>query len=114
MRISDWSSDVCSSDLHGQDVIPRKRKRRADAHGLPDSRATLASSLSHALRSFPCSGEHANSPTVASSPTPSSSTPTPVGSPRSEERRFGQERVSTGTSRGRPYPTQQNKQLKYT
>src|SRR3546814_4608398 len=28
MRISDWSSDVCSSDLNGLDLVPRIRKLR--------------------------------------------------------------------------------------
>src|SRR3546814_12581059 len=31
MRISDWSSDVCSSDLNGEAAAARERDRGADA-----------------------------------------------------------------------------------
>src|SRR3546814_7832194 len=32
MRSSDWSSDVCSSDLAGDDDVSEQRERRADTH----------------------------------------------------------------------------------
>src|SRR3546814_6326870 len=42
MRISDWSSDVCSSDLHGrgisQRLVPQRRSRRDRQRGLPERR----------------------------------------------------------------------------
>src|SRR3546814_9410210 len=34
MRISDWSSDVCSSDLEGRDA-PVRRRARAEAGAAP-------------------------------------------------------------------------------
>src|SRR3546814_1788991 len=33
MRISDWSSDVCSSDLHGE-TVPAQRQQRLHALGV--------------------------------------------------------------------------------
>src|SRR3546814_15160843 len=74
MRISDWSSDVCSSDLRGA--------RRHDRHG----------DIRRARRTPPRSvldGEHAPSD--------------PHSSRRSEERRVGKECVSTCRSRWSPY-----------
>src|SRR3546814_6181987 len=44
MRISDWSSDVCSSDLHGRDGAlpegrrpPRRRRARRRTRGVDDT-----------------------------------------------------------------------------
>src|SRR3546814_1144480 len=49
MRISDWSSDVCSSDLHRLDdpaAVARRARQRADGpafrHALPARRRQLA------------------------------------------------------------------------
>src|SRR3546814_3251489 len=74
MRISDWSSDVCSSDL------PR-----------PDSRAAPARGCRRPRR--------ASAPSRQGSRSGSAETT----SPRSEERRVGKECVSTCRSRGSPY-----------
>src|SRR3546814_2236263 len=71
MRISDWSSDVCSSDLHGQDASMAPRRRRDTRKGLaagPACRghrpglllaATVLACLSAPLhaQSWPFSGE---------------------------------------------------------
>src|SRR3546814_20471280 len=35
MRISDWSSDVCSSDLHGGALSPRQSAERAEDFHMP-------------------------------------------------------------------------------
>src|SRR3546814_14723907 len=56
MRISDWSSDVCSSDLVGEHVVDAaldhaSNRRRRAAHSRTDTRADLESAgqyLSHA------------------------------------------------------------------
>src|SRR3546814_3842208 len=46
MRISDWSSDVCSSDLRPQ--APRSSRRRPDAGDLAgDDRMTMRTGLDH-------------------------------------------------------------------
>src|SRR3546814_1137925 len=79
MRISDWSSDVCSSDLAGGILVTQ--------NGVP---AVQGSEVTNSYRrlgeSFADVGFY-----VAAIPT------------RSEERRVGKECVSTGRSRWSPY-----------
>src|SRR3546814_3026442 len=87
MRISDWSSDVCSSDLTeqllGLDELP----------GAADSTTELGragqelAAMQSAFRRSPWA--HRN--------------PVDVEVPRSEERRVGKECVSTCRSRWSPY-----------
>src|SRR3546814_11467876 len=87
MRISDWSSDVCSSDL-------RARRRRyyalVDPRSLHD-RAQVSASVSSRSR-------YSSWPRV-----------TAGSSSRSEERRVGKECVSTCRSRWSPYHLKKNK-----
>src|SRR3546814_5033279 len=83
MRISDWSSDVCSSDLYLQAA-------RHDALVFPpaaprQSRAAYVEGLS---------GYHGQGAAVRNSD---------PGARRSEERRVGKECVSTCRSRWSPY-----------
>src|SRR3546814_12438247 len=98
MRISDWSSDVCSSDLLGPGKrIGRRlhiaRLQRGDARGVLRCHAPrigrgpgiVAEAHRHARDSVAMPGEKA-----------------PRGL-RSEERRVGKECVSTCRSRGSPY-----------
>src|SRR3546814_9292034 len=86
MRISDWSSDVCSSDLH---------------HACPCTRSPcplgwrFASHLPPPRRNARPRRRRPKS--LPSAPT---STPSPT---RSEERRVGKECVSTCRSRWSPY-----------
>src|SRR3546814_18554561 len=97
MRISDWSSDVCSSDLGVAHRIPTRQTvtgrlsahRRARAvtagthdkdHAGPDNSRSCRAVRAAALSSTP---EHY----------------VPVRLPRSEERRVGKEWVSTCRSR---------------
>src|SRR3546814_13202629 len=96
MRISDWSSDVCSSDL---------LKARVGAHA-----ATLLSTLV-------IEPEQLNEPTSNSykrGPSQSALTLSVRGfgyvflSSRSEERRVGKEWVSTCRSRWSPYHEKKN------
>src|SRR3546814_2644503 len=87
MRISDWSSDVCSSDL--------ARIRAAEYRPPPaSSGASRASSWRRRSRSWSRGGYRSRS---RFSRRPSSSAP-----PRSEERRVGKECVSTCRSRWSP------------
>src|SRR3546814_5203391 len=86
MRISDWSSDVCSSDLAAQ-----QRRFVADAaHELRSPLTTLLASLEVAL-AYP---ERTDWPAAAT---------TAARQTRSEERRVGKECVSTCRSRWSPY-----------
>src|SRR3546814_12089466 len=94
MRISDWSSDVCPSDLQ----FPRNRGSR---HSVPNPPplspschpAREAAVLPH-LRSV--GGETGFSPAIGPYSRPRSNS-------RSEERRVGKECVSTCSSRWSPY-----------
>src|SRR3546814_15414561 len=98
MRISDWSSDVCSSDLvdhHGVAVMAERQAvdgaldrgeriiegvHEQPAHGIDHQHAMAATALEHA-----------------------------GAAARSEERRGGKECVSTCRSRWSPYHEKQNK-----
>src|SRR3546814_4948487 len=89
MRISDWSSDVCSSDLLISIAKERGRKTRAD------------------LKLGIC-GEHGGDPASiafcqATGLDYVSCSPYRVPIARSEERRVGKECVSTCRSRWSPY-----------
>src|SRR3546814_2455057 len=84
MRISDWSSDVCSSDLGGTGGGPGGALSRAARRigGGPDSGCRFA----ECRRGAAGTGRRR-----------------PGRSPRSEERRVGKECVSTCRSRWSPY-----------
>src|SRR3546814_18662135 len=77
MRIGDWSSDVCSSDLRWTSIVPSALKRGSPSNLSPVS---LRNSVS-GRRNLRWSGRVA----------------------RSEERRVGKECVSTCRSRWSPY-----------
>src|SRR3546814_2512554 len=80
MRISDWSSDVCSSDLHRNkrcNIIPRGSFTPLKIKNEPKCRARWCSDCAASLR--------------------------PADKRRSEERRVGKECVSTCRSRWSPY-----------
>src|SRR3546814_3417548 len=91
MRISDWSSDVCSSDLDW-----------ARRHHLPalagDARAEIAVIVDADA------DRRAQAGAQFSAPTASSLDEALTGAQRSEERRVGKECVSTCRSRGSPCP----------
>src|SRR3546814_18602395 len=98
MRISDWSSDVCSSDLvevpvGGADVLQSVLREAMATDGLADvfQRAFLPCCASRrVLRS----GVFSRTPSTAS---------TFLASGRSDERRVGKECVSTCRSRWSQY-----------
>src|SRR3546814_2640774 len=95
MRISDWSSDVCSSDLgrggnyRPPAVIPRKEKARAEARASPPWQAGRSSEWQPVLllAKFHIADVGAE----------------PRADARSEERRVGKACVSTCRSRWSPY-----------
>src|SRR3546814_19793280 len=86
MRISDWSSDVCSSDL----CWSAKRARTSSGPAVCVSRET---SVSTSTPSCVCSSMSSRVSSTRSS---------------SEERRVGKECVSTCRSRWSPYPSKKN------
>src|SRR3546814_14608739 len=84
MRISDWSSDVCSSDLVG-----RGGGGSAVGRGAPSSTSLRVSgAVERVGRAFPRA--------------------VGAGGARSEERRVGKECVSTCRSRWSPYTLKKN------
>src|SRR3546814_17077630 len=85
MRISDWSSDVCSSDLH-QSIMDVRLTIRVVPHGAPRRGGKWPRSI---IRSY--------IPSAASTPR------------RPEERRVGKECVSTCRSRWSPYHKKKTK-----
>src|SRR3546814_12426307 len=104
MRISDWSSDVCSSDLNVAALAPVRvcgdipghgvHHGAADLHGIFHGGVYAASKISLA------SGQGRNA-TLAGGPIAGCE---PLHqAQRSEERRVGKECVSTGRSRWSPY-----------
>src|SRR3546814_6120680 len=85
MRISDWSSDVCSSDLDDDRALPQRLRLEGARALLGREREPIGRGLPrrvHVAREFDVAAER---------------------HPRSEERRVGKECVSTCRSRWSPY-----------
>src|SRR3546814_5761561 len=96
MRISDWSSDVCSSDLVPQSTVPLPTLRtvhtgRPSTTVLPTPRAVIVALLVALNRWSPA-------PSLSLFRSPTASLPA-----RPEERRVGNECCSTCRSRWCPY-----------
>src|SRR3546814_20031824 len=103
MRISDWSSDVCSSDL----LSPVFREEPCDESKLQISKdwrsqdgldLPLISTLNKRAPTSPSTSKFSNSDLMQLFSVPSSNTSSVVAS-RSEERRVGKECVSNCRSR---------------
>src|SRR3546814_19874493 len=96
MRISDWSSDVCSSDLQ---------------HGVrTPAVASLLAPVT--IRSEFYGGEYALATPAVHAAMAHFESATDARSDRSEERRVGKECVSTCRSRWSPYHYKKNTQKK--
>src|SRR3546814_14819884 len=101
MRISDWSSDVCSSDLvkNADELLEQKnavrRLARAEGRGLTEAERLVTLITPAAVRVLKRLATLAR---------------TCAGKvfPRSEERRVGKECVSTCRSRWSPYHSKKN------
>src|SRR3546814_11686642 len=102
MRISDWSSDVCSSDLDDGEDEDSQRNRGHGAAPLTSSAASVGSSLRrcHAKTG----GRKYDPPARGRGAVPSPPPGVVARWARSEERRVGKECVSTCRSRWSPYP----------
>src|SRR3546814_15884931 len=100
MRISDWSSDVCSSDLPMLVKVPRSLRYKRISPVLIETAKSRSPSRSKSaqlfdsepgtLKSVGCTGVKAGSVVPAASPPAM-----PVDRTRSDERRVGQECVGT-------------------
>src|SRR3546814_15141934 len=96
MRISDWSSDVCSSDLLGPNGAPTPRQLLNHTSGVRDALESVAFFLTEGLfPQIPAGLTHKWSSQF--------STGNFEPGERSEERRVGEECVSTCRSRWSPY-----------
>src|SRR3546814_15811472 len=109
MRISDWSSDVCSSDLrlvaHSNEVIGRLDELEARLRDAESAqRGYLLTGRVDYLADYHNSRERlpALAATVAGLVADNTSQAR-LAQPRSEERRVGKECVSTCRARGSPY-----------
>src|SRR3546814_15870804 len=115
MRISDWSSDVCSSDLAGAELTrPCVSNTGAYSMRLPAMLAVLYGALSHSARAsmryLPASPFHPAATTQSvgwversethRSPSPAPQSPPCASSASSDERSVGKECVSTCKTRG--------------
>src|SRR3546814_4968905 len=102
MRISDWSSDVCSSDLHdGIDIagdILAEVGNGFGAHGVPP--CELCTLLRTKIQGYPALSSRSSASFRISF---SSAMVVCRSWSRSEERRVGKECVSTCRSRWSPY-----------
>src|SRR3546814_17423394 len=97
MRISDWSSDVCSSDLFKEWQVPSLGQRSRDPIEAPDGTIWWAGQWGNLIGKIdPVTGA------MAEYPLPEGAKPHTV-TLRSEERRVGKACVSTCRSRWSPY-----------
>src|SRR3546814_13630347 len=103
MRISDWSSDVCSSDLLAA-CMPHRPKTGRDCQNR-NGDGWRREACAHRYRgtaghAFARAGQFGVGNVASAAP------------PRSEERRVGKECVSTGRSRLSPYHYKKQKKKK--
>src|SRR3546814_16923584 len=106
MRISDWSSDVCSSDLAAAAEGAARRRSEADiaamrdALGRKDAATDNARDFAEADLDFHEAVGHASGNVLMRS----------LAAVRSDERRVGKECVSTCRSRWSPYHSKKKRQ----
>src|SRR3546814_20242358 len=116
MRISDWSSDVCSSDLPRQiDPAPQQERHQGDA-GEGQRSARANGSSPHGTqqdRTGDDRDEQDRPSRIGQGERGEVQSPIIEVERRSEERRVGKECVSTGRSRWSPY-NDKKKQTKIT
>src|SRR3546814_15889023 len=107
MRISDWSSDVCSSDLYewGDSRVDAAKLKAGwqDFAGRVAAQRPMLEKIGIAYRVAPPGARIANGKLEANSMFPGTVIEYRVGDGRSEERRVGKECVSTCRSRWSPY-----------
>src|SRR3546814_17223377 len=99
MRISDWSSDVCSSDLFAADMVFLRNCgiRPVVVHG-------GGPQISAMLKKLGIAGDFKGGFRVTTPEVLDVARMVLFGQVRSEERRVGKEWVGTGRSRWSPYP----------
>src|SRR3546814_10964435 len=105
MRISDWSSDVCSSDLAGLVVVTINTAGAEGVEARPrvDLVCQVARSVDHGERASVVVNERASEQAVVFAAHDADVVVARLGVWRSEERRVGKGCVSKGRSRWWPY-----------
>src|SRR3546814_11334068 len=101
MRISDWSSDVCSSDL-AEEIRPIQSDRWIAAMKASNTELENYKRAFLVNRTLAESDLNLKSSQLLDDARAAGSGP-PAAAPRTEERRVGQEGVSTCSTRGSPY-----------
>src|SRR3546814_20447844 len=102
MRISDWSSDVCSSDLTRR-VVPHTRNLALRVSRVDDCEPILSAHERGRMRPDGWDAGDLIPETITSHTVPLQRPRHPHNHCRSDERRVGQECVSTCRSRWSPY-----------
>src|SRR3546814_13783285 len=111
MRISDWSSDVCSSDLFGRPQEVHRRRLEPDPAPTDHIDSRVCTSLLNEYAS--CAGLPPGAPSRDLGHLPSPASPRPsLPCLRSEERRAGKECVITCRSRWSLQHEKKNNQKK--
>src|SRR3546814_12870952 len=105
MRISDWSSDVCSSDLDRPSPTNEGARRMVSD--------TIRRGAVRPLESIALGGMGPDPLPRTLVPMKATSGPLPLGDDRSEERRVGKECVSTCRSRWSPYHSKKKTMTQY-
>src|SRR3546814_14765820 len=110
MRISDWSSDVCSSDLKTQRINRKVGMADRVRQIVLDIRMSHDRVAGRIAQRFPCLDPAIGKLEESIARNQRFETRTLL--PRSEERRVGKEFVSTCRSRWLPYHTQKNHRIR--
>src|SRR3546814_11973276 len=102
MRISDWSSDVCSSDLFGDEILDRQLRPALGFHLGSEVAGDLGPDVAHQIRLTRLESFHRRAMGIGLTRLLPARLQR-LGPSRSEERRVGKECVSTCRSRWSPY-----------
>src|SRR3546814_13996110 len=103
MRISDWSSDVCSSDLTEEKAEKPAATARADDPAIPEGTAMVKLTVREALRDAMAEEMRADDRVFVMGAEVAEYQGAYKVTQRSEERRVGKECVRTCRSRWSPY-----------
>src|SRR3546814_16431881 len=114
MRISDWSSDVCSSDLIGLHALFDPRPGTPHSENSPSENSPSENSLPPRLAAL-AGALDAHLADIHEAPAPHRlrSLAASIALLRSEVRRVGQECVNTCRSRWSPSHSQKKKNIKH-
>src|SRR3546814_19499459 len=102
MRISDWSSDVCSSDLRAREAAEQVRGRLAQIASDAERESALSQDAEETVSRLAAETEQLEALRAGEAEAQSAAESGVAEAQRTEERRVGQECVSTCRSRWAP------------